>query len=584
MKYEKPNNSVSFTNPKRGILKRFLYLILYLNIYIQFSDGAIAQNLTLEIVGKTELPNGLLDSLQPRTAHPNYKSLSAEVDSLLPKFQKRGFLESRLTSLDKKNDSTYQAQFHLGNRWKDITIYYNPEELDKNLLQAISKKIEENHFTIPLDQVEAALSFLNKQLIQDGNPFARLGLSNIRKENQQTLTAVLNTQYGPKRTLDNILIKGYEKFPRSFLKYYAGVKTGRDFDRDKIIRQSELLNNLGFVSTIKPPEALFRKDSTTVYFYLEKKNNNLFDGILGFATNPETQKLEFNGYLNLELNNNLNFGEQLLINYKADGREQQNFKVKTLLPYLFKSPFGVGAELTIFKRDSTFSTTDQQFRLHYQAGPNLSLSTGYRAYESSNLLDEVIVGSTVLDYNSRYVLVGASYQKPQIQNFSPIKTRIELNGEIGNRENDLGKQDQFRVTGRLSHIFNLNLRNSIYLNSETSVLSSDDYLTNELFRFGGINSIRGFSENSIDASLFSVFNTEYRYLFNATTYIHSIIDLAYFENNVLNLSEELYSFGLGLGLNTEAGIFRFNIANGISKDQQFKFSNTKIHISLSSRF
>ncbi len=254
------------------------------------------------------------------------------------------------------------------------------------------------------------------------------------------------------------------------------------------------------------------------------------------------------------------------------------------MPYLFKSPFGVGAELTIFKRDSTFSTTDQQFRLHYQAGPNLSLSTGYRAYESSNLLDEVIVGSTVLDYNSRYVLVGASYQKPQIQNFSPIKTRIELNGEIGNRENDLGKQDQFRVTGRLSHIFNLNLRNSIYLNSETSVLSSDDYLTNELFRFGGINSIRGFSENSIDASLFSVFNTEYRYLFNATTYIHSIIDLAYFENNVLNLSEELYSFGLGLGLNTEAGIFRFNIANGISKDQQFKFSNTKIHISLSSRF
>ena len=136
----------------------------------------------------------------------------------------------------------------------------------------------------------------------------------------------------------------------------------------------------------------------------------------------------------------------------------------------------------------------------------------------------------------------------------------------------------------MSHIFNLNFKNSIYLGNSTSVLSSETYLTNELFRFGGINSIRGFSENSIDASLFSVLNTEYRYLLGRTTYLHSIIDLAYFENQTLNLKEELYSFGLGLGLQTEAGVFKLNIANGVSATQNFKFSNTKIHISLSSRF
>ncbi|MDC8005585.1 BamA/TamA family outer membrane protein [Aureisphaera galaxeae] len=584
LKYEKRTNSVSFTDPKGGILKRVLYLILYLNIYIQISEVAHAQNLTLEIKAEKAFTEGLLDSLETKTNHPDYKSLSSELDSLLPKLQKRGFLESRLIALERKNDSLFGADLYLGNRWSRIKIHYNPEQLDSDLLKIISNEVEENHFTILIANAETVLSYLNKQLSQDGNPFARVALSNIQKKDQKTLEAQLNIQLGPQRTLDKIVIKGYEKFPQSFLKYYAGIRTGKTLDRDKVTRQNELLNNLGFVSTIKPPEALFRKDSTTIYFYLEKRNNNLFDGILGFATNPETQKIEFNGFLNLELNNNLNFGEQLLLNYKADGREQQNFKAKAVLPYLFKSPFGVSGELTIFKRDSTFSTTDQQARLHYQAGPNLSLSAGYRTYESSNLLDEVIAGSAVEDYNSRYALLGVAYRRPQIQGFFPVKTRIELNGEIGNRENDAGKQDQFRITGRLSHIFSLNLRNSIYLNSESSVLSSDDYLTNELFRFGGINSIRGFSENSIDASLFTVLNTEYRYLFNATTYVHSIVDVAYFENNVLDLKEELFSFGLGLGLNTEAGVFRFNIANGISQDQEFKFSNTKIHISLSSRF
>ena len=44
------------------------------------------------------------------------------------------------------------------------------------------------------------------------------------------------------------------------------------------------------------------------------------------VNNEETNRLQFNGYLNLELNNNLNFGEQLLVNYKADGNEQQNFR------------------------------------------------------------------------------------------------------------------------------------------------------------------------------------------------------------------------------------------------------------------
>ena len=127
-------------------------------------------------------------------------------------------------------------------------------------------------------------------------------------------------------------------------------------------------------------------------------------------------------------------------------------------------------------------------------------------------------------------------------------------------------------------------KNSIFVQNLTSVLFSDSYLVNELFRFGGINSMRGFNENSIDASLFSVINTEYRYQFNDGVYLHSIIDLAYFENETLSLKQNLYSFGIGLGLSTKAGLFKFNVANGIAENQDFNFSNTKIHISVSSRF
>ena len=565
-------------------MKYFLYLFLYLNIYTLFSEKLCAQNLHLEIKAEQHLSEGLIDTLNPSLKFKNYRSLKKEADSLLPRFQQLGFIESKLNNIARKNDSVYEAQFYLGNRWKEIRIYYRATDFSKDVLQLISSEVTEDYFILPIPQIEAGMQFLTGLKTENGNPFAQLNLTKIEKIDGQILSANLNLLGGPVRTIDAIVIKGYEKFPRSYLAYYAGIKKGKTFSQKKVIRQNDLLNNLGFVKTLKSPEALFRKDSTSIYFYLEKRNHNLFDGILGFATNEDTQKLEFNGYLNLELNNNLNFGEQLLINYKADGREQLNFKVRTTMPYIFKSPFGITAELKIFKQDSTFATTDQQARLSYQVNPSSEVYLGYKTYESSNLLDVIVAGSTVTDYDSRYLLVGASYKKLQTRSFFPLKSFIGVDSEIGNRTTTDTEEQQFRITSHISHIFNLNTKNSIYLNNSTSVLSSETYLTNELFRFGGINSIRGFSENSIDASLFSVLNTEYRYLLGNTTYIHSIIDLAYFENQTLNITEELYSFGLGLGLQTEAGVFKLNIANGVSAMQNFKFSNTKIHISLSSRF
>ena len=543
-----------------------------------------AQNLHLSIEAEKPISDGLLDSLNTQFGFKDYLSLKREVDTFHFKLEQIGYIENELQSLQKKNDSSYVAIFFFGKKYNSIKVFYSKKDFDKKELLQITSEITDDYFILPFEEIESSLQKLNTLKTDKGNVFAKLRLENIKKENNTSLSAHLILEGGPKRTIDGIVIKGYEKFPKSFLKYYAGIKTGIIFNQKKIVTKSELLNTLGFVSNIKPPEALFKKDSTTVYFYLKKQNNNLFDGILGFATDEETQKLKFNGYLNLELNNNLNFGEQFILNYKADGNDQQNFRVKANLPFLFRTPFGLGLELKIFKRDSTFVTTEQQVRITYQINTSSNSYIGYKSYDSSNLQDEIFAGPPIEDFNSKFLILGISYSKKQNNTLFPIKSHIALDSEIGARELKNSKESQFRVSSIFSYIFNLNFKNSIYLQNTSSVLSSDTYLTNELFRFGGINSIRGFNENSIDASLYTVLNTEYRYQFNEGMYLHSIIDFAYFENQTLLLKQKLYSFGFGMGLNTKAGIFKFNIANGNSDDQDFSFSNTKIHLSLSSRF
>lgn len=565
-------------------LKRKFSTFFYLYICSCLFLTAQAQKISLSIEAEFELSETLKDSLLKEKTFDTYAALKKETDSTRIRLQKKGYLETELQKIEKQNDSLFIASFYFGKKYNAIKVYYSEEHFSKRELAIVSKEITDQYFILPFELTEAALQKLNNLKAENGNTFAKLSLKDITLESNNTLSASLAINKGLKRTIDSIAIKGYDKFPRSYLKHYAGVKKGKPFSKKKINTQNNLINNLAFVSSLKAPEVLFRKDSTVVYFYLKKRNANQFDGVIGFTTDEETNKLQLNGYLNLELNNNLNYGEQLLINYKEDGNEQRDIIVQASLPYLFKSPFGVGLELKIFKRDSTFVTTEQQAKVTYQISPTSNSYVGYKAYESSNLQDEAATGSPIEDFTSKFLTLGASYTKSQNNSLFPIKSKIVLDTEIGKRDLKSTSDNQVRFLTVVNHIFNLNYKNSFFIQNSTNILISDSYLTNELFRFGGITNMRGFSENSIDASIFSVLNTEYRYQFNTGLYLHSIIDIGYFENKTLDLKEKLYSYGIGIGLETKAGLLRLNIANGTSENKSFNFSNTKIHLLLSSRF
>ena len=565
-------------------MKSLFYILIYLNIYTAFFFNINAQNLYLNFKAQDSISQSTIDSLDLNATFINYLNLKKRADTLHYSLETIGFIENELRSLQKKNDSTYIALYHLGPKYKSIQLFYSKKDFSKKELLQVSKKITDSYFILPFNTIESSITKLNYLKTENGNAFARIKLENITKRKKGSLSANIVVVNGDARTIDSIIVKGYEKISKSHIKYYAGIKKGKKFNKSNLIEKSNILNSLGFVSVTKPPEILFKKDSTIVYLYLKKEKNNLFDGILGFATDEDSQKLIFNGYLNLELNNNLNFGEQFLLNYKADGKDQQNFRARLTLPYLFNTPFGLITELKIFKRDSTFSTSDQLIKVRYQINTTSKTYLGYKAYESSNLRKDNSINIDVEDYTSKFLLAGLSYTKTQNNILFPIKSKFHLDTEIGSKETKITTESQLRASLLFYYIFNLNYKNSIYLKNNTKAVNSDSYLINELFRFGGINSIRGFNENSIDASFYSVLNSEYRYQFNQDIYIHSIIDFAYFENQITALKQKLYSFGIGIGLQTSAGIIKFSIANGNAENQDFNFSNTKIHISISSKF
>ncbi|MCF7561154.1 hypothetical protein L3X39_10945 [Sabulilitoribacter multivorans] len=539
----------------------------------------------LKINGATEYETSVIDSLNYSKIHKDFASVKFELDSVQKILYKKGFIENELANLEKVDDSTFNAQFLLKNKFNTIYIYYNKEDIDVSTLKFISKNVFDNYFELKFTDIENGLKYINAKFSEKGFPFSKLRLSNIRLTDDVNLEAELTTESSEqKRIINNIVIKGYEKFPKSYVKRYLKIKPSQVFNLKKVQNKTEQLNNLNFANEVKPPEVLFLKDSTILYLYLEKTKSNAFDGFLGFGTNEDTNKLEFDGYLNLNLTNNLNYGESFRLLYKSDENDQKTFEVDMSLPYLFKSPVGIDLLLRIFKRDSSFTTTNQSAKLHYQINAKHKVFAGLVSTESNNLLTQNF-SPNIADFKTQHFNVAYQFLRPQSNNLLfPLKTKFYLETSFGNRKSsrDTERQSQFVIDA--FKIFSLNKKNSMYFRLNGASLVSKNYFENELFRFGGINSIRGFEENSLFSNLYGLINTEYRYQLNNYIFIHSIIDAAYFENKLINTKEKLFGYGFGFGILTKAGLFRFNYANGKVENSTFNISNSKIHLSLTTNF
>ncbi|MBC2846594.1 POTRA domain-containing protein [Winogradskyella flava] len=560
-------------------IRRFIIIQLLI-----FSNQGHSQNLDLKVVGENNNKTTIIDSTGYTNSFENYKDIESELNALRRKLTRLGYIDTTIDTIIRQNDTLFKAQLYIGVKINRIRINYD-SNFNTELLKFVNHdyKNNENFFELDVSRLESSLEELNSKIAEQGDPFSTLQLINITKLNSDLISADLNIKSNQKRRIDKIVVKGYEKFPQSYVKRFMKLRTGKTFNLNEIKEKVELLEDLRFANKIRDPEVLFTKDSTTLYLYIEKTRTNNFDGFLGFGTNENTNKIEFDGYLDLRLINNLNFGETLNLFYKSDEIDQQTFRVDADLPYLFGSPLGLQVGLNIFRKDTTFSNARQYAKINYQINAQHRIGAGITSTNSTNLLD---TDTNILnDYTSNYYTLNYNYTKPQFYDpLFPVNFWFDLSSGFGDRENDSSNENQTVFNLDTYKIFNLNSKNSIYTRLNGALLTSDNYLDNELFRFGGINSIRGFEENSLVANLYGVLNTEYRYRLSNSIYVHSVLDAAYFENRITDTKEKLFGFGFGLGLLTNAGLFRLNYSSGKSENRQFRLSDSKVHVSLTATF
>lgn len=555
---------------------------IYIAFFLLNAWSAIGQKLVLKTSSKDSLNTVFLNSVKYQKIHDTESTLFQTIDSVKNEIILNGFINAAVDSIV-QIDSTYNVHFSLGNLSNTAKIFYAKNEISVAQLKTIDLNITDQYFIVETKKLSGSLDQIVGIFENRGNAFTQVYLKDIRIH-RDTIEAFLHIKEAKQRKIDKVIINGYTDFPPAYLKHYLKLKNNTLFSSGKLERISANVKSLTFAKEIKPPEVLFTPDSTMVYLYLKKKESNKFDGLIGFSSKETGSGIQFNGYLDLSLNNVFNRGESMAFYWKNNGNERQVFNLSTSVPYIFNSRLSPQAELNIYKQDSSFINTNFRFNLPYTLNERHNLGISFQSLSSSDLLTNN-TGTEISDLSNLFYGINYEYQIPT--EHSIFSSRFHLFSEIlrGNRKMEGNLTTQTKLYLRSNYLWSLNFRNHIFIQNVSSTLLSDDILlNNELFRIGGSNSMRGFNEESILTSTFSFFNLEYRILTNNTSYLYSITDAGYIDNNVINKASKLYAIGVGYAFTTKFGFLDLSYAFGGIANEPFNLDNSRFHLKIISFF
>ncbi len=440
-----------------------------------------------------------------------------------------------------------------------------------------------------------------------GYPYASVKLDSI-EFSEFSIEAELNLTKNKEFHIDSIIIEGGAKIAPVYLYNYVNIKPGYLYNESLVRKISSRIKELPFTKEAKPYEVIFTEENAKIKLYLDNKKASRFNGILGVApNNVTTGKLLLTGEARLNLVNSFGRGELINFDWRQLQTKTQDLKTQFVYPFILSSPFGVDFKLTLYKKDTLYLDLWKNFGVQYLLSGANYLKIFINNKKTTLLATKGLEDATALPPHADVstTIYGLGYKTERLDyRLNPRKGfLLNINGGAGNKniiKNPDINAELYDSLDLKSTEFNFDVEIGIFtpvknrsvanFGIRAAYLLSKSIFENELFRIGGISTLRGFDEESILASAYSVFTLEYRYLLEQNSYLYLFLDAAYYENEYRRTNgpgdwlDNPYGFGAGISFETRAGIFSINYAIGQQKGNPLDLRSAKIHFGIVNRF
>ena len=525
------------------------------------------------------------------------------VRQTISSLRSKGYLLANVDSLYRDSlVSEVKVYFNAGKMYTWSCLKNSNVDLDAVVFSGYSERFFAGGIFNPNEYAK----FMDKLVVyyeNNGFPFAKIFLDSVQVDSTGTIKASLKVNRNKKIIIDSVIVFGDANVSKKFLKRYLELGENSLYNESVIRKISPRLRLLSFLVETKPVMVKLTDRTNRLIIFANKRNASQFDGIVGVLPGT-TGKTVFTGDLKIKLINSvLKSGETLEINWRRLQTETQDLKTRIILPFLFNTPFGVEHNLKLYKRDSTFLDLNNAISANYFFSGLNNFKVVYKQRNTSVLSKSLYISSSnileLADIKSRNYGLGYFYESLDYK-LNPRKgisvsvnatagTRvIKKNPNINEELYSTIKQvsSQYQVESELIYFQPVFKKSTLKVGFQASTINSESIFRNELFRIGGLKTLRGFDEESIFSSTYMIGTLEYRLLFEQNSCVFLFSDFCWYEKNETTgyLQDQPLGVGAGINFETKAGIFSLTYALGNQFNNGFDIRSGKIHFGVVNSF
>ena len=524
----------------------------------------------------------------------------------------KGFVTSSLDSI--AYDSSFaNLVLFIGRQYKWAKIYTAPADVEILAVNGWNEKLFTNKpmdFSLVKNMQERTLNYLEN----NGYPFGKIYLDSLDLD-ADSVSGVLKIDKGPLYKIDSIRLYGNAKISNYFLQRYLDIRNGSIYNKDKLVNIPKKILELPFLQEEQPSNLSLLGTGSVLNLYLKQKRSSQVNALIGFLPNSDqssAKKLIITGEANIHLRNAFGGGESVGLNWQQLQVKSPRLNIFYQHPYVFNSPVGLDFSFDMLRKDSSYLNINLNLGARYVLNESQSGKLFIQSFQTiistGGINDtQVIAFHRLPDIADMSVLaIGLEFEKNKTNyRFNPRSGyEFKVSGSAGTKKikknnellelkdpNNPGfdfetlydtvklKSYQLKIAGVIAKYLPIGKQSTIKAAINAGIFQSENIFRNELFQIGGYKTLRGFDEESEYVSQYAIATAEYRYLIGLNSYFFGFVDGGWARNSsrISKFSHTYFGTGLGLALETKAGIFNLAWAVGKRNDTPFNLRQSKIH-------
>jgi hypothetical protein len=590
---------------------RLLAVAILLTLTSYSQSDSISYNIVIHYDSKQQTDKNTF----PTTTKYSPFNLNRELKKSLLKLYDQGFVAASFDSISYQQDSAH-VYVHPGERYliKKIDL----SSIDPLFLRSAGIR-EKELKNIPFNN--NLISQVGLSLIayteNHGYPFASVYLDDVVFHNNE-VSAKLKMKTHQVVKISEIIIHGDAKLNPKYIYNYLAVEPG-DIYKEKVIANIDTrLKELPFLSVKNPSAISFTNKGVIIHLFLEHRKASSFNGVVGVLPNASgsanstgQSSIAFTGDITMHLSNLIKQGEIADLKWRGLLNNTQELDLKLNYPFVISLPIGINAALNLFKQDSSFINYNSSFGISYLFTGNnyIKAFINNKGTTVLNAEKNVSIQKNVQNATTSYGI--EIYQEQLDYRINPTKGYdFLLTAQAGNKTIAGAGSDGFynlavksndsvsgfvkipatsvsyNLTGKADAYFPFFQITTLKLGFQGGWLANPYLFNNDLFRLGGIKTIRGFTDASLYVSKYLIGTAEYRFLLERNSFISLFLDYAYTEKITMTerVIDHPLGFGAGISFETKAGIFSLNYAIGQQLGNPVDFGAAKIHFGFLNQF